>query len=410
MADKRVRDLPNTTSLTLLGNRLADLLLLEQYQSGGDPTNPANNLYQSDNIILQDFVNSLLSVNSNILFNAGCQIDQRNEGAALSVPDVSSGFPIDGWIFGNTGSGATATVQRDAGTDIFPNSAKITAGTGHSIIATTNTSLSFSAEAANCASALWGTANAKSVVFSGWMKTSITGTFSVYFTNRARNRSYVSTITISAANTWTYFVLVIPGDTTGTWQTGAGLSGITVGFDTGSGSNVQGAAGAWAASLVQEATGATQLLATNGATMNVTGMWMRIGTFDVPKVLPSYEDDLRRCQRLFFKTFPPGVAPAQNAGVSGALTVKNPIAMGLPGQWLRFPVGLSNAASLQITTYNPSAANANWRNITQAADVAVSVDPAANASVNGVFLATSAAVVLGGDILAIHMTCRGVLG
>jgi hypothetical protein len=58
-----------------------------------------------------------------------------------------------------------------------------------------------------------------------------------------------------------------------------------------------------------------------------------------------------------------------------------------------------------IVTYNPSAANANWRDVTAAADVAVSVDPAtALDATTGVLIATTGAVTALADILCIHAT------
>lgn len=54
-----------------------------------------------------------------------------------------------------------------------------------------------------------------------------------------------------------------------------------------------------------------------------------------------------------------------------------------------------------VTTYNPSAANANWRDTTASSDVTVSV-PATATSAGGVLLATGAAIATLGDLACLH--------
>lgn len=71
-------------------------------------------------------------------------------------------------------------------------------------------------------------------------------------------------------------------------------------------------------------------------------------------------------------------------------------------QWIAFDPPM--VANPTITTFNPSAANANWRDITASSDVTVSVDPAATKSTTGFQLATSGTVATLGDVLGIHYT------
>lgn len=78
-----------------------------------------------------------------------------------------------------------------------------------------------------------------------------------------------------------------------------------------------------------------------------------------------YFEDYRICQRYYFKTFPYATAPAQNAGLSGAFLATS-YATGGGGGTLRFPVELRTTAT--PTTYNPSALNTSWRDVTNSAD------------------------------------------
>lgn len=66
---------------------------------------------------------------------------------------------------------------------------------------------------------------------------------------------------------------------------------------------------------------------------------------------------LRECQRHYCKTFNYATAPAQNAGLNGALFA-GPNSTDTLGVQFRFPVAMRTAPS--ATTYNPSAANANF--------------------------------------------------
>lgn len=78
-----------------------------------------------------------------------------------------------------------------------------------------------------------------------------------------------------------------------------------------------------------------------------------------------FADELRNCQRYYFKTFPQSVAPAQSAGVAGALAANVALNGGSWGE-IAWPVLMRGTPT--ITTYNPSVANANWRDVLNSVD------------------------------------------
>jgi hypothetical protein len=134
------------------------------------------------------------------------------------------------------------------------------------------------------------------VTLSFWVRSSLTGQFGGALQNATQDRSYPYSYTISAANTWQYKTITIPGDTAGTWNTTNGR-GAAVYFDLGMGSSLLGTAGAWAGSDFRGATGDVKLSETSGATFFVTGVQLEEGTAASPFENRLYGQELVLCQR-----------------------------------------------------------------------------------------------------------------
>ena len=109
---------------------------------------------------------------------------------------------------------------------------------------------------------------------------------------------------------------------------------------------------------------------------------------------------LEGCKRFFSKTFNYSVAPAQTGGMQGALGYVTAANQGAY-IWWQFPVEMRATAG--IVTYNPSAGNANWRDI-GVGDVVVSIDTANSGGTKGVLIygATATATVAISHLLYIH--------
>lgn len=120
-------------------------------------------------------------------------------------------------------------------------------------------------------------------------------------------------------------------------------------------------------------------------------------------VHPSYFESLTRAQLSYRKTFPYATVPAQNAGVAGALcTVGTSTTAGALG--LQWQFGTAMRASPTITTYNPSAANANWRDTTAGADAVVQVDTMSAKDEKGVFIGEQTTAPVAADKYCIQAT------
>lgn len=342
----------------------------------------------------------------NRIINGDFVIDQYNEFG--SVTPSGNGYVIDRWRLGETvGSSLTTqglTTSPPAG---LSNYLTITTAIATTPSAAQSFNIAQRIEGINVADLQFGTANAKSIVVSFWAQSSLTGIFTLALKNSAGNRTYLAPYNIAVANTWQFFSLIVPGDTTGTWLYAKNTQGLLVLFDLGAGSNFQGTGNSWQAAGLQEITGADQLVATLGATLSIANVRLYASTYALPYSPRPYGLELELAQRYYRKSFPAGTVPAQSAGVTGSLNVKNPIALGDPSLYVSFAPQMMAAPT--IVTFNPSASNANWRDVTAAADVTVSVDPATAKGPSGVLLATSGTVTTLGDVLAIHYTAQSEL-
>jgi hypothetical protein len=246
----------------------------------------------------------------NRIINGDMRIDQRNAGA--SVNSASGGtFAVDRFASFASGGGVYTT-QRS--TDVptgqgFTNSIASTVTTIDSPTGTDYYVIQHSIEGFNTSDFGWGTASAKSVTVSFWVKSSLTGTYTVAFRNSALNRSYRATYTITLANTWEKKSITIPGDTSGTWLTD-NSSGIRLGFTLGAGADYIDTGNTWSGLEDFAATGQTQWIATLGATFYVTGVQLEAGTTATAFDYRPYGTELQLCQRYCENIIASGTNPA----------------------------------------------------------------------------------------------------
>jgi hypothetical protein len=179
---------------------------------------------------------------------------------------------------------------------------------------------------ARCA---FGGAAAQSVTIGFWIYATIAGTFTVALQNSARNRSYVTTVTVNSATTWEFKVVTIPGDQSGTWLTTNGIGAIVIigGY---TGSTYQTAAGAWTAGLFVGAAGNTNFFASNNNVICVTGLVVLPGielpsSARSPLIMRPFAQEEWECQRYFWNpSILPGVGIANSPNSVARFTSKLP--------------------------------------------------------------------------------------
>ena len=233
----------------------------------------------------------------NRIINGAMVIDQRNAGASVTPADGA--YTLDRWNY-NATQASKMSVQRSTTAPVgFSNSMLVTTTTAVSVGAGDTFSTIQAIEGFNFADCAWGTADAKTVTLSFWVRSSLTGTFGGALLNSAQNRSYPFTYTISSANTFEYKTVTIAGDTTGTWIGATNGVGVRVCFDLGTGSTYAGTAGAWTASGKYAATGSVSVVGTNGATFYITGVQLEVGSTATSFDYRNYGTELALCQRYF---------------------------------------------------------------------------------------------------------------
>jgi hypothetical protein len=236
----------------------------------------------------------------NRIINGAMVVSQRNAGASVT-PSSGSSYTLDRWKNYNS-QASKFSFQQNAGSvtppDGFTNYLGATSLSAYSVSSTDEFDLYQLIEGYNMADLGWGTANAKSVTLSFWVRSSLTGTFGGTVANSGNTRNYPFSYTISAANTWEQKTVTIAGDTTGTWLTTNGV-GISLLFSLGAGSTLLGTAGSWTATPTVGVTGQVNVVGTNGATFYITGVQLEKGSTATSFDYRPYGTELALCQRYY---------------------------------------------------------------------------------------------------------------
>ena len=265
----------------------------------------------------------------NRIINGAMVIDQRNAGASVTANDGT--FSVDRWKCIATANGKFS-MQQNAGSVTppagFTNYLGCTSTAATSVGASDFYQIRQVIEGFNFADCGWGTANAKTVTLSFWVRSSLTGTHGGMVTNAAGSRSYPFSYTINAANTWEYETITIPGDTTGTWIGATNGGGLQLGFNLGAGSTYSGTANTWAGTFYGAPTGAVQVVATNGATFYITGVQLEVGSTATSFDYRPYGTELALCQRYYWQQggspytrFAGGIALGRSSTIATSMAI-----------------------------------------------------------------------------------------
>jgi hypothetical protein len=296
----------------------------------------------------------------NRIINGAQVINQR--GATVTA---ASTYVTDRWQVDTlTTSGAVSFAQNSTAPAGFTNSLKITVTTADAAVAASDL-VEFRQwiEGYNTADFSFGSASAGTFTVSFWVNSSVTGTYGVSFRNSAADRIYVSTYTVSAANTWEQKTITVAGDTTGTWLTDNGR-GLGIAFCVMGGSNFQGTAGAWGATNNRTTSAQANLLATINNTFYITGVQLEKGSTATSFDYRPYGTELALCQRYYYKTIATGADSPFGMGSVTTATIADTI--------VPFPINMRTAP----TALEQSGTAGDYRVRTQGTDTVCSSVPA----------------------------------
>jgi len=269
----------------------------------------------------------------NRIINGDMVVSQRNGTSSVTPSALFEQYTLDRWVY-IFDTASRMSIQQNAGSVTppagFTNYLGVTTVSAYSVTSGNFLCITQKIEGFNTADLAFGTANARTVTLSFWVRSSLTGTFGGALRNGNASRSYPFTYTISAANTWEYKTITIPGETVGTWLTTNGI-GLEVHFGLGVGSTYSGPAGSWAGANYLSATGATSVVGTNGATWYITGVQLERNTTATPFEWIPYGQELMLCQRYY----------QQITGINAANVM--------------IGFGFSNSASNLLAYFKPSA-------------------------------------------------------
>jgi hypothetical protein len=235
----------------------------------------------------------------NRIINGAMTISQRN--GSTSVTPTSGSYVIDRFYYAASQASKVSFQQSTDAPTGFSFSSLFTTTTAASTVAGDYYEFVQPIEGFNTADLSFGTSSAKAVTLSFWVKSSLTGTFSGAIQNAAGNRSYPFTYTISAASTWEQKVITIAGDTTGTWVGATNGVGLYVRQCLGLGTTYSGSAFAWQAGGYDGVAGGVNVIATNGATWQITGVQLEAGSTNTSFDYRHYGVELAMCHRYFQK-------------------------------------------------------------------------------------------------------------
>ena len=297
-----------------------------------------------------DLVPSTPLSHRNMIINGGMQVSQRNGTSSFAFTNGT--FGTDRWKYNGDSSRLTAQQVADAPAD-FHYSLKLASVGNNSPGATAGSGMWMQLEGDDVTRLSYGTASAKTVTLSFWVKSSIAGNFGGAFSNGAMNRAYPFTFPVTTS--WNRVSITIAGDTTGTWVTSGNGYGLRVILNSACGSNFNGSsAGAWVGADRRDVSGTVQLEATSGATLNITGVQLELGSSATPFEHRSYGDELLRCQRYYNKSYNTGVFAGAVTAV-GAIVGWPGLATGtnmISGAAGRFPVRMRAIPTVSI--YDPA--------------------------------------------------------
>ena len=248
--------------------------------------------------------NSQIGGRRNIIINGAMQVAQR------ATSSTSTGYAtVDRIKVNTTNLDQLAFTQSQSSTvpsgEGFSNSFKFEVTTQETALSSDEfANIQYRMEAQDLQSLAYGTSDAKKTTLSFWVRSSLTGKYSVLFYLTDDTRSNTQSFTISSADTWEHKTITIDGDTTGVIDNDNG-AGLNINFILAAGSDYAGTPhsgwGAYANTDDFAFSDQVNFIAQTG-TFYLTGLQFELGSQATPFEHRSFGEALQLCKRYFHKT------------------------------------------------------------------------------------------------------------
>jgi len=239
----------------------------------------------------------------NLIINGAMQVAQRGASS------TSSGYQTVDRIATNAANTDELAFTQSQSTTVpsgqgFANSFKVEVTTAETTLAADeNFRITYKIEAQNLQHLAYGNSSAKSLTLSFWVRSSLTGKYSVLFYQDDAVRSNTPSFTISTADTWEYKTITIDGDTGGTINDDNG-AGININWVLAAGTDVAGTPhtgwGAYTATDDFAHDDQVNFIAQTG-TFYLTGVQLEVGQTATPFEHEGYGTTLEKCRRFYQK-------------------------------------------------------------------------------------------------------------
>jgi len=290
----------------------------------------------------------------NLIINGAMQVAQRG---TQSTGITTTGFrTVDRF---RTSLGTLGTWTEDQSTDApneFANSFKLTCTAEDASPAAGDVAyIRYMFEGNELQGLAYGTASAKDLTLSFWVKSNKTGSATVQLLQNDNSSKNISpSYTISSADTWEYKTISIPADVAGNIDNDNGpavslIWWLNSGTNFSSGSNQT----TWATYSATDSNASN--LGVGGAISDyfqITGVQLEVGSFATPFEHRSYGEELALCQRYYQKSYSDDVVP-------GTVTYSGRQSMTASGTTLSTTVSLVTSMRANPTTvmYSPNTGN-----------------------------------------------------
>lgn len=278
--------------------------------------------------------------NRNLIINGAMQVHQRGlSTAAITTDSIAT---ADRWTsqIGTLGTWTNSVETTDAPTGSgFKKSwkwlcttADASPSAGDYMI--TQTRL----EGQNLQTILKGTASAKELTLSFWVKSNVTGTYIAALFDVDNTRIVSKSYTVSVSGTWEKKTITFPADTTGAFDNDENRS-LDIQFWLAAGSNFSSGtlATTWQTNTsANRAAGQTNLAAATSNYWQITGVQLEVGSVATPFEFEDYGTTLAKCQRYYYRTTN-AAGNSFNIGAGAAST--------LAETFIRFPTTMRSAVT-----------------------------------------------------------------